>query len=498
MQFLLLTLIFSLSRLINLLLLPIFNDEAIYLDWGWREIHTSLHFYSLYDSKPPLLLWIFGFLESVLPDPLLAGRLVSVAAGFLMALGIWKISRLIFDKKTAFLSFILYCITPIFLFYDRQALMETAVATAGVWSFYSFLLYINTRKLRYTVLTGALLGIGFWIKYSILLYAIAIIILFVIEIIKNKNKIKETTTLLFLIISTLCICLILFIQSDFFSALKLNAIYSLGVNEIFSFPFNLWLKNSFANLQIIFFFFTPFIFIYLLFGIALLLKSREKNKIFICLFVLILLALETLTVRSATIRYLASFLPILIVPAAYGFSLLIRKKSEFGLILIIFSLFPAIASSLLQIINPTAYINQMAKITAYSPTEYVSGITSGTGANAAIAYINTLVKRQKIVIVIAPHTGNPESALIAYFRKSRYVTVASVSSKEIGDTVNNVNCIETDQPTYFVARGIELENLNKYFSKIKTIGKEGREQTIDIYKIKTDCKGAKMKVSLTE
>ena len=37
--------VYVLFRLSNLTLLPIFNDEAIYLDWGWRETHSAGNLY---------------------------------------------------------------------------------------------------------------------------------------------------------------------------------------------------------------------------------------------------------------------------------------------------------------------------------------------------------------------------------------------------------------------------------------------------------------------
>jgi len=60
-------LFYFLLRLPKLTLIPIFNDEAIYLDWGWREIHGGASlFYSLYDGKQPLLMWVFGIVKEFL------------------------------------------------------------------------------------------------------------------------------------------------------------------------------------------------------------------------------------------------------------------------------------------------------------------------------------------------------------------------------------------------------------------------------------------------
>src|SRR5437868_2142427 len=91
--FLILLLIYVVVRLTRLTALPIFNDEAIYLDWAWRELHTpGLLFYSLYDAKQPLLMWLFGLAEILIKDQLFAGRIVSVLTGALTLWGIWNLS----------------------------------------------------------------------------------------------------------------------------------------------------------------------------------------------------------------------------------------------------------------------------------------------------------------------------------------------------------------------------------------------------------------------
>src|SRR3989344_5533705 len=100
-------LLYLATRPINLTLMPIFIDEANYLDWGWRETHTpNFLFYSLYDAKPPLVMWLFGLSQSAISDPLLAGRLVTVLFGLATLLGLYLISPF---------SSLIYVFVPIFV-----------------------------------------------------------------------------------------------------------------------------------------------------------------------------------------------------------------------------------------------------------------------------------------------------------------------------------------------------------------------------------------------
>ena len=141
-QLLIITLVYFFFRLINLTKLPIFNDEAIYLDWAWRETNEpGMLFYSLYDGKQPLLMWLFGISMHIFSDPFFAGRFISVIFGFLTLLGIYKLGKKYFTQNIATASALLYIFIPLFSFYDRQALMEAAVGAVGVWTIWFALLF---------------------------------------------------------------------------------------------------------------------------------------------------------------------------------------------------------------------------------------------------------------------------------------------------------------------------------------------------------------------
>src|SRR5579864_961688 len=76
-------------RLFDILSLPIFTDEAIYIRWSQIASNdASWRFISLTDGKQPMYVWIAMLILKVIKDPLLAGRLVSVGAGFLSTIGI--------------------------------------------------------------------------------------------------------------------------------------------------------------------------------------------------------------------------------------------------------------------------------------------------------------------------------------------------------------------------------------------------------------------------
>src|SRR6266480_1947423 len=86
--------LFFFTRFYNLLGLPIFTDEAIYVRWAQiAKNDATWRFISLTDGKQPMFVWIAMVLMKFIHDPLLAGRLVSVIAGFLSLVGVFFLTN---------------------------------------------------------------------------------------------------------------------------------------------------------------------------------------------------------------------------------------------------------------------------------------------------------------------------------------------------------------------------------------------------------------------
>src|SRR3990172_3598605 len=190
--FLIISILFFVYRLPFLTSVPIFNDEALYLDWANRIIQGTVSpLYSLFDGTLPGLLWIFGIFSKVISDPLISGRLVGVLAGFLTLTGIYKLSKKFISEEIAILASLGYVTIPLFLFYDRQALMESSVACVGVWSLYFLLDYLREEKLKDILLLGLVLGIGLYVKGSVFIFISTVLILLGLEFVVSKNDGKR-------------------------------------------------------------------------------------------------------------------------------------------------------------------------------------------------------------------------------------------------------------------------------------------------------------------
>lgn len=493
---LLLILFCFIVRLTNLTLLPIFNDEAIYLDWGARETEAGGNlYYSLYDNKQPLLMWVLGASEKIFADPLFGGRIVSVILGCITLLGVFKLSKRLFNKHVAILSSILYIFIPIFVFYDRQALMESAILTVGVWSLYLFVSLIETEKKKYVYLLGVSLGLGFFIKSTALLFAATILITSVLIYIKTKNiKILKSIFIVFIVM--LFIDILFLLSPEFWSSLGKNSTYTYSLRELLSHPIII-LKNLLANSEITFLFLTPVVFITGILGILRAFKLKERTNKIAVFWLVFTLFLETIFVRIPSQRYLVAFLTPLIIFSSY-FVLSVSKKRIITFALVSCTLVIPFIISIFLILKPAEYILLFSKITSYSETQYIKDFTSGFGIKEAFNYLTNASKKEKIFVTYATNSGNPESALIVYLNKHPEMQGAYLDSQLLGNITDGADCINLGKKTYFVSRDQQQAGLNKFFVKVTDFKNPYSDYSIGIYTLKENCEGKTIKLQPAE
>lgn len=480
-------LFFLLLRLINLSLLPIFNDESIYLDWGWRSTHVpGLLFYSLYDAKQPLLLWIFGIVGYLTNDPIWSGRLVSVLTGLLTLIGIYLISVKYFSKTIALLAGLIYICIPIFVFYDRQILMESALCAVNIYSLYFLLQTLETNKTKYIIFLGVVLGIGFFIKSTSLVFLfLTTIILFTSnkKLLKNKIVYKKISIMY---VSFLSVILLLLIQPKFWETLHTNSRYVLSISEIFTQSLYYWIDKLYKQMVIGIYLISPLVLFSLIWGSILLLKNKYKYYYIILFWFYSGLIIEFIFIRSANPRYLVSFLPLLCIICAYGiFSI---KNNFLRYITAILILIIPLILSLQLVTNPISYLK------FYSGglfPEYLYGQTSGFGINEVVQDLTTIAERDPIIVGMAINAGNPESALQSLLQNKKNITITYFDISQFKDSVNGIECIIFPNSVYFISRDEQQAGLNKFLFLQKTYKHPYSEYKLGLYKFKTDCEGEK-------
>lgn len=491
--FLWLSFLYFATRLVNLLKLPLFNDESIYIDWAGKEIGTKgLLFYSLYDGKPPLLMWIFGIFHKFIGDPLLAGRVVSVIAGFLTLLGIYKLSEKYFGERVARLAGLFYIAIPIFAFFDRQALMESALCAIGVWSIYYFLDLIGKPSIKGAIMLGIIWGIGIFIKQSALIFIAAQIIIFIGIHFKKRDGKFNIHFLLSLFISQ-AVLLPLYFQKDFWTSLTTASRFAMSFKEITSFPINAWLMNLKGIFMIPFWYFAPFIFVATTIGILLAKDGQQKR---ISVYFLISLLVVFVFSIVVTPRYLAPYLPLSVIFAAHTFNYpKINGKMKNVFLIPLTIIIPTLLTMVL-IFSPTNFFESLNKVTKYSQeSEYISGWTSGYATTNALSFINQVSEKTPVVIGVRLDAGNPESAVFAYFNYSKKVLPIYFDSKIISKEMMGYSCLMSNYPFYFIARDNNLAGMDKFLVKVNEFKNPIGDRFVGIYTLKSDCKDGILKIT---
>src|SRR3989344_4374308 len=156
------------TRLINLDQWPIFSDEGIYIRWAKVAWHDpSWRFISVTDGRQPLQTWAtIPFLKLFPDNALLAGRLFSVATGFIGLLGMFSLCFYLFGKRAAFMAASFFIFIPYFIFYDRIALVDSAVNAGFIWILFFSILLVKTRRLDIALIFGFIGGFSLLAKSS--------------------------------------------------------------------------------------------------------------------------------------------------------------------------------------------------------------------------------------------------------------------------------------------------------------------------------------------
>ena len=475
-------LIYFLSRIINILSLPIFNDEAIWIDWGNKlKLGLVPLFYSLYDGKPPFHFVLISIFMIVVKNPLLAGRLVSVIAGLFSLYAIKNISKHFFDEKYVYISCLIYVISPLFLFYDRQALQESILTAEIIWIIYFSIKYFDSLKLKYALYLSLTLALSFYTKASALIIFIPIILLFLFKLMKEKDKrniIFSGISLVILVFLFAISPLVLQEQSKLI--FTRNDRYSITLQDLNSGIFNIWLYNFYKIVRIIFWYFNAFL-LFMAAAFFLLFRKHELKKYYIFLFFSVPMIVLIFISRGILERYLVPFTTPLIFFSAIGIEYLLKSSKKVILLLLLIP----ITISLYQIFFIDNYLrsaNLYAK--GLDLGTYTSGFTSGYGVGEAILFIQSLEKdNKKIILGVRVDAGNPESAIMAYFLKDKNARVVPIyfDSRFTKLPLEN-NFIGNYYPFYFISRDDNLAGMNSYLSEEKRFYQPEGQSFVGIYK----------------
>jgi len=156
-------LLYWLSRLMNLTLLPVFVDEAIML----RDAQNLSTWPTPSEQLPRNSKWFHIWLLHLLFSPgtrnvLWLGRFLSVVVGLLACLGCYRLGRQVAGKSVGFLAAAIYVLAPFALWNDRLIAADPLSGTLFLWSWIIVLNLVCDPhfKVRNSLLGGLLMGLS--------------------------------------------------------------------------------------------------------------------------------------------------------------------------------------------------------------------------------------------------------------------------------------------------------------------------------------------------
>lgn len=452
-------------RLLFLPSLPIVNDEAMYLHWGndflqfWREPAMPLSL----QGKQALTAITLGVAQLFPIDPLVAGRLTSV---LLSLLGLWafiSIARRALPKQSAVPAVWLLASSPLLLFYHRLALPDTAVATSYLWALYAFLLLREKPTLVKSFVLGIAVAIGWWFKSTALMALPALLL----------------STLFYLSKRIILFSCISIITALFFSIVSLqlpamNRVVPLSqtghvftINELFTFPWNIWFRNAGITLQMLLAFSSPFAILFPL--LLLTTKNHSATKWIIIIWAIFPLIIEIFLAHIYNSRYIVIAIAPMILLITMGLDALPRWR--------VFIVSMSTVLSLIFITQPLTALRLSAALPAVRSdlSQYMLGWSSGWGVHEAAEFLQKEIGTTPAIVFVRADSGNPEDAMYVYLHNRENIRVLPITY---------LSQISNDIPRYFVSRGTQMAGLKEKTVELKRFNKPMDDEFVGVYQLR--------------
>ncbi|MDH3973744.1 MAG: glycosyltransferase family 39 protein [Deltaproteobacteria bacterium] len=513
-----LCLLFFITRFYKLHGLPIFTDESTYIRWAQIIAEEPSQFLlSLnIDGKQPLFHWINALTVKLFNNPLTSIRVISVFSGFLSALALYHIARLLHSNGAGILALALYIFTPYMLIHDRIGI---AASLLSLFITYTLLICVIISRRgegsgKWFLLLGLFLTAAFLTKTTALLYFL--LLPAVIFILGGTRGVKNNLYY-FMITYLVAFLIIAVINLGGSSPHERNPLfyqkkYFLTARDLLSFPLHLWWKNAAVLVNYLYSYLTPFIFWVVAFSVFFVIKYKKRDYIALFLWFLFPLMVLMLIGQILFSRYIVFAIPSALVIASISM-LYLREK-----LFVIFHKFPfrgLWANGVISLFFIPMLILDYGVImnpvkAAFIPQDhfqYVSGWPSGYGISEAAQYLKEKAKEQPITLFLTTMWGHPNDSLIINLRNERNIRIyeahwwykapivpGNVGYAQMGKSkylkvVEGTLDFSELKETYFATdseKSPEMEFLgqNRNFYKVASFFKPGKKYSVDIYKLR--------------
>lgn len=509
-----LLLVYTFLLLTNLVLLPLYLDEGLYIFWSYLfSTDPGFAYISMQDGKTPLFIWLTTRVNSFFNNFLYSGRFVSVMASVVSLICWLIIGAKIMGKRSLIFIFVLFLVAPFNILISRLAFVDSLLIAFGSLSILGIFLVKEfaekkqiIKTLIFATLAGLLLGMAFLTKTTakiFLLGELLVLGLWGLGLVKN-TQFKPAALIL---VSGLIITGLYF---EIMGYLKFGALkhWEMIANKesilVFSLPelyrkffvqqnFTTHIKNISVTLEYFFYYFGPILFF---FAAGVIWMFKIRRHFWILSLVLVFSGGVFLSAKVPASRYLAIIIPEVLVISAFGLFWIWGSKLK---------LLKVISGVLILISGFLSVKIIFDPMNAYYASDdranFVDYNLNALGLNESIEYLSP--RKENAAVALTGIWGVAEGAKVAFEENGieNYTTgrVVTVHPKEevCEDDYRELNgkCWKIDfgditksgkseKYVYFINELVNIETLKK-LENIEVISEFKRPATnLNVYLIK--------------
>ena len=481
--------LFLFSRFINLKIIPIFTDEAIYSYWAQVALHDPENRYiSLVDGKQPLFIWISAVLQKFISDPLIATRTTSIISGLFAVIGIYLLSKELFNTKVAKISALLYIILPFTLLYDRLGIYDSLLTMLGIYSTYFSVKMAKEPRLDMALLNGISIGLALITKSSGFFFLLLIPTALIIFDFKNKKAKINFFRWILLSSASVFIAQIIYnslrLSPYFYIIAQKNSQFIRSFSEVLQKPFLLLTSNSATITSwLTSYLGIPLIILFVL-GTAYFIYKGEKRVLILLLYILFPFSVEIIFNNVLYPRFVLFYFPYIIIIISlilvrlFYFKNKRQKLLKYTLALIF--VFP-VSNSILLLLSPTN-----AKIANSDAGQYLNDWPSGFGVSEAVELIKKSQVNGSVYVGTEGTFGLLPYALNIYFYSQQNVQIQGFWPVDPQNLPSGVLEAANIRKTYFVFNENQKEINNNRLKFIAKYQKGSGNSFMRIYEVKAE------------
>lgn len=478
--------LFFSSRLINLKIIPIFTDEAIYSYWAQVALHDPENRYiSLVDGKQPLFIWISAVLQKFISDPLIATRTTSIISGLFAVIGIYLLSKELFNKSVAKVSALLYIILPFTLLYDRLGIYDSLLTMLGIYSAYFSIKMAKDPRLDFALLSGISIGLSLITKSSGYFFLLLIPASLIIFDFKNKKAKVNLFKWVYLSAASVFIAQIIYnslrLSPYFYIISQKNSEFIRSFSEVFQKPFLLLTSNTMSIISwLASYLGIPFITLFALGAVYFIYKGEKKVAVLL-IYVLFPFLVEVFFNKVLYPRFVLFYFPYIIIIVSLIFIRLIdlkhKNQSYFKYILILILAFPVV-NSILLLTNPVK-----ATIAKSDSGQYLNDWPAGYGVSETVELIKKSQINGPVYVGTEGTFGLLPYALNIYFYGQQNVQILGFWPVDPQNLPQPVLDAAKYKKTFFIFNENQREIVNKRLKLIEKHQKGVGNSFLRIYEV---------------